>query len=173
VVSPRHTLGAESEVGTSSQSEEEDTEEWFGLHDDSGSRDSSGPFPRTRSMLSYLAPPSPTVSAFHDALEGRRDSESSPAGADTDIGASSGPETFVTADTRASVHSPPPRQSTSIPPQPLPPPPRRRRDESWSPPSFNVEAGADHYMGTRAIFTSAALPEWVEGPDSRWIFPRA
>ena len=40
VVSPRHTLGAESEVGTNSQFEEEDTEEWFGLHDDSGSRDS-------------------------------------------------------------------------------------------------------------------------------------
>ena len=126
VVSPRHTLGAESEAGTSSQFEEEDTEEWFGLHDDSGSRDSSGAFPRTRSMLSYLAPPSPTVSAFYDALEGRRDSESSPAGADTDVGASSGPETFVTADTRASVYSPPPRLSTSIPPQPLPPPPRRR-----------------------------------------------
>jgi len=125
-VSPRHTLGASSEAGTSSQFDEEDTEEWFGLHDDSGSRDSSGGFPRTRSMLSYLAPPSPTVSAFHDALEGRRDSESSPTGADTDVGASSGPETFVTADTRASVYSPPPRQSTSIPPQPLPPPPRRR-----------------------------------------------
>jgi len=125
-VSPRHTLGAASEAGTSSQFEEEDTEEWFGLHDDSGSRDSSGGFPRTRSILSYLAPPSPTVSAFHDALEGRRDSESSPAGADTDVGGSSGPETFVTADTRTSVYSPPPRQSTSIPPQPLPPPPRRR-----------------------------------------------
>ena len=119
----RHTLGAESEVGTT---EEEDTEEWFGLHDDSGSRDSSGPFARTRSMLSYLAPPSPTVSAFYDALEGERDSESSPATADTDLGTSSGPETFMTADTRASVYSPPPRQSTSIPPQPLPPPPRRR-----------------------------------------------
>ena len=126
MVSPRHTLGAESEAGTNSQFEEEDTDEWFGLHDDSGSRESSGAFPRTRSMLSYVAPPSPTVSAFYDALEGRRDSESSPAGADTDVGASSGPETFVTADTRASVYSPPPRQSTSIPPQPLPPPPRRR-----------------------------------------------
>ena len=126
-VSPRHTLGAESEAGTSSQFEEEDTEEWFGLHDDSGSRDSSGPYPRTRSMLSYLAPPSPTVSAFYDALEGKRDSESSPTGADTDVGASSGPETFITADTRPSgVYSPPPRQSTCIPPQPLPPPPRRR-----------------------------------------------
>ena len=125
MVSPRHTLGAES-VGTNSLSEEDDTEEWFGLHDDSGSRDSSGAFPRTRSMLSYLAPPSPTVSAFYDALEGKRDSESSPAEADTDIGASSGRETFVTADTRASVYSPPPRQSTSIPPQPLPPPPRSR-----------------------------------------------
>ena len=126
IISPRHTLGASS-VGTNSQFEEEDTEEWFGLHDDSGSRDSSGAFPRTRSMLSYLAPPSPTVSAFYDALEGRGDSESSPAGADTDIGVSSGPETFTTADTRASVYSPPPRQSTSIPPQPLPPPPRRQR----------------------------------------------
>ena len=127
VISPRHTLGAESEIGTNSQFEEEDTEEWFGLHDDSGSRDSSGAYPHTRSMLSYLAPPSPTVSAFHDALEGRRDSESSPAGPDTDVGASSGPETFITADTRPSgVYSPPPRQSTCIPPQPLPPPPRRR-----------------------------------------------
>ena len=127
VVSPRHTLGAESEIGTNSQFEEEDTEEWFGLHDDSGSRDSSGAYPHTRSILSYLAPPSPTVSAFYDALEGRRDSDSSPAGADTDVGASSGPETFFTVDTRPSgVHSPPPRQSTCIPPQPLPPPPRRR-----------------------------------------------
>jgi len=127
VVSPRHTLGAESEVGTNSQFEEEDTEEWFGLHDDSGSRDSSGAYPHARSILSYLAPPSPTVSAFYDALEGRRDSDSSPAGADTDVGASSGPETFITVDTRPSgVHSPPPRQSTCIPPQPLPPPPRRR-----------------------------------------------
>jgi len=127
VISPRHTLGAESEIGTNSQFEEEDTEEWFGLHDDSGSRDSSGAYPKTRSMLSYLAPPSPTVSAFYDALEGRRDSDSSPAGADTDVGASSGPETFVTIDTRPSgVYSPPPRQSTCIPPQPLPPPPRRR-----------------------------------------------
>ena len=129
-VSPRHTLGADSVVGTNSLSEEEDTEEWFGLHDDSGSRDSSGAFPRTRSMLSYLAPPSPTVSAFYDAVEGRRDSESSPAEADTDVGASSGRETFVTADTRASVYSPPPRLSTSIPPQPLPPPPRRRAGTS-------------------------------------------
>jgi len=34
VVSPRNTLGAQSEGGTSSQFEEEDTEEWFGLHDD-------------------------------------------------------------------------------------------------------------------------------------------
>jgi hypothetical protein len=119
----RHTLGAESEAGTT---EEEDTEEWFGLRDDSGSRDSSGPFARTRSMLSYLAPPSPTVSAFYDALEGERDSSSSPATADSDLATSSGPETFMTADTRASVYSPPPRQSTSIPPQPLPPPPRRR-----------------------------------------------
>ena len=128
VVSPRHTLGAESEAGTSSQFEEEDTEEWFGLQDDSGSRDSSGPYPRTQSMLSYLAPPSPTVSAFYDALEGRRDSDSSPAGPDTDVGASSGPETFVTADTRGSaVYSPPPRQSACISPQPLPPPPRRPR----------------------------------------------
>jgi hypothetical protein len=126
-VSPRHTLGAASEVGTNSQFEDEDTEEWFGLHDDSGSRDSSGAYPRTRSMLSYLAPPSPTVSAFYDAVEGMRDSESSPAAADTDVGTSSGPETFVTADTRASgVYSPPPRQSTCISPQPLPPPPRRR-----------------------------------------------
>ena len=125
VISPRHTLGAASEVGTNSQFEDEDTEEWFGLHDDSASRDSSGAFPRTGSMLSYLAPPSPTVSAFYDALE-RRESDSSPTGPDTDIGASSGPETFNTADTRASVYSPPPRQSTSIPPQPLPPPPRRR-----------------------------------------------
>ena len=125
MTSPRHTLGADS-VGTHSLSEEDDTEEWFGLHDDSGSRESSGAFPRTRSMLSYLAPPSPTVSAFHDALEGRRDSDSSPPGADSDIGTSSGRETFVTAGTRASVHSPPPRLSTSIPPQPLPPPPRRR-----------------------------------------------
>jgi len=131
-VSPRHTLGADS-VGTNSLSEEDDTEEWFGLHDDSGSRDSSGAFPRTRSMLSYLAPPSPTVSAFYDALEGKRDSESSPAEADTDVGASSGRETFVTADTRASVYSPPPRQSTSIPPQPLPPPPRRRLRTSPGP----------------------------------------
>ena len=119
----RHTLGADSEAGTT---EDEDTEEWFGLHDDSGSRDSSGPFARTRSMLSYLAPPSPTVSAFYDALEGERDSESSPTTADSDVATSSGPETFMTADTRASVYSPPPRQSTSIPPQPLPPPPRRR-----------------------------------------------
>ena len=130
VISPRHTLGAESEAGTNSQFEEEDTEEWFGLHDDSGSRDSSGPYPRTRSMLSYLAPPSPTVSAFYDALEGRRDSDSSPAGPDTDVGTSSGPETFVTADTRASgICSPPPRQSTCISPQPLPPPPRRPRTD--------------------------------------------
>lgn len=127
VISPRHTLGADSEVGTNSQFEEEDTEEWFGLHDDSASRDSSGPFPRTASMISYLAPPSPTVSAFYDALEGRGDSDSSPpTGPDTEVGASSGPETFATADTRASLYSPPPpRQSTSIPPQPLPPPPRR------------------------------------------------
>lgn len=125
VISPRHTLGADS-VGTNSQFEEEDTEEWFGLHDDSASRDSSGAYPRTASMLSYLAPPSPTVSAFYDALEGRRDSDSSPTGPDTDAGANSGPETFITADTRASVYSPPPRQSTSLPPQPLPPPPRRR-----------------------------------------------
>lgn len=132
IISPRHTLGAES-VGTNSQFEEEDTDEWFGLHDDSGSRDSTGPFNRTRSMLSYLAPPSPTVSAFYDALEGRRDSESSPTGPDTDVGGSSGPETFVTADTRASVYSPPPRQSTSIPPQPLPPPPRRRPRTSPTP----------------------------------------
>ncbi|KAF9649865.1 hypothetical protein BDM02DRAFT_3260112 [Thelephora ganbajun] len=131
-VSPRHTLGVDSEVGTSSQFDEEDTEEWFGLHDDSGSRDSSGAFPRTRSMVSYLAPPSPTVSAFYDALEGR-DSESSPAGPDTDVGTSSGPETFVTADARGSVYSPPPRQSTSIAPQPLPPPPRRRPRTGPSP----------------------------------------
>ena len=129
VISPRHTLGADS-VGTNSQFEEEDTEEWFGLHDDSASRDSSGPLPRTGSLLSYLAPPSPTVSAFYDALEGRRDSDSSPTGPDTDVGAASGPETFTTADTRASVYSPPPRQSTSIPPQPLPPPPRRRAPTS-------------------------------------------
>lgn len=132
VISPRHTLGADSEVGTNSQFEEEDTEEWFGLHDDSASRDSSGAYPRTGSMLSYLAPPSPTVSAFYDALEGRRDSDSSPIGPDTDIGASSGPETFTTADTRAAVYSPPPRQSTSLPPQPLPPPPRRRPPTSPS-----------------------------------------
>ena len=130
VTSPRHTLGADSELGTNSQFDEEDTEEWFGLHDDSASRDSSGPFPRTGSLLSYLAPPSPTVSAFYDALEGRGDSDSSPTGPDTDVGASSGPETFITADTRASVYSPPPRQSTSIPPQPLPPPPRRRQPTS-------------------------------------------
>ena len=126
VISPRHTLGADSEVGTNSQCEEEDTEEWFGLHDDSASRDSSVAFRRTGSMLSYLAPPSPTVSAFYDAVEGGRESESSPTGPETDVGASSGPETFVTAGTRGSVYSPPPRQSTSIIPQPLPPPPRRR-----------------------------------------------
>lgn len=131
-VSSRHTLGADS-VGTSSQFEEEDTEEWFGLHDDSGSRDSSGPFPRSRSILSYLAPPSPTVSAFYDALDKRGESESSPAEVDTDVGSSSGPETFITADTRKSVYSPPPRQSTSIPPQPLPPPPRRRPRASLGP----------------------------------------
>ena len=126
IISPRHTLGAES-VRTNSQCEDEDTEEWFGLHDDTASRDSSGAYPPSRSILSYLAPPSPTVSAFYDALEGRRDSDSSPAGPDTDVGASSGPETFITADTRASgVYSPPPRQSTCISPQPLPPPPRRR-----------------------------------------------
>lgn len=125
IISPRHTLGAASEAGTNSQYGEEDTEEWFGLHEDSTSRESSGAYPRTGSILSYLAPPSPTVSAFYDALEGR-DSESSPTGPDTDAGGSSGPETFTTADTRTFVYSPPPRHSTSIPPQPLPPPPRRR-----------------------------------------------
>ena len=126
VTSPRHTLGADSEVGTNNQSEGEDTKDWFGLNDDSASRDSSGAFPRIGPMPFYPASTSLTVPAFYDALEGRRDSGSSPAGPDTEVGASTGPQTFTTADTRASVYSPQLRPSTPIPLRPLPPAPRRR-----------------------------------------------